>query len=971
VQFVATALLGMTTAAWDDGDKGRLNMSSEYRGMRWFKCDLHVHTPEDGRNWKDSTCRLPNPRKEEDLQEKARLFLDRCHQSELDCIGVVDHNFSAERDSRKWFLTHLIEQNGTAAQDAGREPLVIFPGFELDIRYHLICLFDPVDSGRKLEFMNEILTGMELPPDERLVNGTSRQPMHHDQCWSLREVLDKVQKGYGGIAIAGHAFSNDGICKDSANIPDFVKNPDLYAVEVNAWPLSGKAHSILKDHNKEWKRSEPHQPPAAVMGSDGKSLQGEDSANTLGYRFTWIKMSSPGCEALRQAFLDPGSRICLNGEPPTDAHTHIRRLSLSGNRFLEDQEIHLSPHLNCLIGGRGSGKSMLFEGLRLGLRGDVDIMGTDHVANKQIERLRGLLKQNARIELEVHHAGLADLFVVDGSGQPAGIENRQVEDPPTVFRQLGALIFSQEEITQLAERHQVFLEFIDRLAGNQFEPNRQKAAELIEQLKGARQIEKRLQRQDEELTSLKQEVAELARQLEAKTQIQEELKRQRAAQEAGRYLDSVRAKADEVETRLRDLAEELEAEPPPLDSRRQNFPSEDFFIQVEGGLGQAYRELARKFCEATAAWRGAIDRALTQNSRWIEMQESLAATEAAFKAACEEKGLSPEDAERLKETEKQHRTRQAVLQAKQAERDSLEKQLPNKWVLIRDLAACWYEETEARGSLLDGILKSDTMPRTKSDKPILEVAVTFAGNRKAFLEAWGEMAPDRRSRAGKLWDRYDPVVEKDNIGDQLFDVFHRAVQDSGEETLGNPVQWLEAHWDKPDELPTLVREYRAEIEKVREEKPEEWFELSLMRLPDEADLKLLRRSGEPAGSFMKNELSLGQKNTAILSLLLSRGDGPVLIDQPEDQLDSEFLYHELVPMLRNAKSQRQLIIVTHNANIPVNADAELVYALDARDGHGVCRTQGGLDQTDVTRAVLDIMEGSEEAFRRRQEKYHF
>ncbi len=79
----------------------------------------------------------------------------------------------------------------------------------------------------------------------------------------------------------------------------------------------------------------------------------------------------------------------------------------------------------------------------------------------------------------------------------------------------------------------------------------------------------------------------------------------------------------------------------------------------------------------------------------------------------------------------------------------------------------------------------------------------------------------------------------------------------------------------------------------------------------------------------------------------------------------------LVPMVRKTKIHRQMIIVTHNANIPVNADAELVYALQAKGGRGVCRAQGGLDRPEITQAVLDIMEGSEEAFRRRKEKYHF
>jgi len=122
---------------------------------------------------------------------------------------------------------------------------------------------------------------------------------------------------------------------------------------------------------------------------------------------------------------------------------------------------------------------------------------------------------------------------------------------------------------------------------------------------------------------------------------------------------------------------------------------------------------------------------------------------------------------------------------------------------------------------------------------------------------------------------------------------------------------------------------------------------------------------------MKGDLSTGQKNTAILSLLLALGNGPVLIDQPEDELDSQFLFRELVPMFRKSKMRRQLIIVTHNANIPVNADAELVYALEARGGRGVCKAQGGLDMKEVTKEVLEIMEGSEEAFRRRKEKYHF
>jgi predicted ATPase len=108
-----------------------------------------------------------------------------------------------------------------------------------------------------------------------------------------------------------------------------------------------------------------------------------------------------------------------------------------------------------------------------------------------------------------------------------------------------------------------------------------------------------------------------------------------------------------------------------------------------------------------------------------------------------------------------------------------------------------------------------------------------------------------------------------------------------------------------------------------------------------------------------------------LNLILARGEGPIIIDQPEDELDSSFIYKTLVKALRATKNKRQLIVVTHNANLPVNADAEFIFALEAQAGRGRALAQGGLDRASVADAVLEIMEGSEQAFKRRSDKYHF
>lgn len=966
-----------------------MKTSPGFQGMRWFKCDLHVHTLEDGRHWGDPNLRLPSPRNEQDLQEKARVFLKKCHALGLECIAVVDHNFSTESEPRNWFLTHLIEQNKTVGESENRSPLIIFPGFELDIRYHVLCLFDPVKKGSILKQLSDTLTSMGLASDQRFVNGIPQQPKHHGQCLSLREVLDKVQNELGGIVIAAHAFSNDGICDDTANIWDFVENWDLYALEVNAWPPQEKAKAILDGFNPQWKRPKPHRQPAAICGSDGKSLEGASCGNNLGCRFSWIKMSTPSIESLRQAFLDQKSRICLESELPKAAHTHIQSIKINGTKFLQDQTVALSPHLNCLIGGRGSGKSMLFESMRLGLRGETafkDISEKEHVAARQVKRLRGTFQDNTKILLYVFHDDLEDFFVVDNSGKPARVENREVADAATIFRCFDALIFSQEEITQLADRQKSLLDFIDNLARDRIEGHRNRAREIIERLKISRQVDEKVKRLDGELTILKQEVAELGRQLAAKTTVQEELNKHRAAQEARLHLERLIAKAEKTQERLKAIAEELETEPPPLGSRVESFPDPGFFRQVEDKVSSAYLSLAQGLKAASETLVTSVAEATLKHTDWPRVQRSIEKAEKDFHSACKDKGLTVEEAEKLRETEYQHQVKKAAQQAKQAERDQGAEGRPDIKKLLEKLTQCWLAETQTRQEVLSEITGSGTMPRTESGDAIVKTSLIFSGDRVSFLKLWGELSPARNTKVGRLWDRYSRDGAEDNIGDKLFDAFlksherqenedqtdKKAHEDSKHEgKVGNPIQFLDINWDNDQFWPTIAREYRDDIARVRQEKRDKWFELMLTRIPDAADLTLLRGDGSKAGSFQQEDLSTGQKNTAILSLLLARGAGPVLIDQPEDELDSEFLFKELVPLFRTAKKRRQLVIVTHNANIPVNADAELVYALKAEGGRGVCLAQGGLDRPEVTRAVLDIMEGSEEAFRQRQEKYHF
>jgi hypothetical protein len=131
------------------------------------------------------------------------------------------------------------------------------------------------------------------------------------------------------------------------------------------------------------------------------------------------------------------------------------------------------------------------------------------------------------------------------------------------------------------------------------------------------------------------------------------------------------------------------------------------------------------------------------------------------------------------------------------------------------------------------------------------------------------------------------------------------------------------------------------------------------------------RDGKP--QYLTREfskLSLGQQQSILLSLLLSSdGNDPLIIDQPEDNLDGEFIYSSFVPVLRRAKERRQIVIVTHNANIAVLGDAEQIIVMKSQSDRGFITARGSIDDPTTRAAACGILEGAKEAFIRRARVY--
>jgi len=111
--------------------------------------------------------------------------------------------------------------------------------------------------------------------------------------------------------------------------------------------------------------------------------------------------------------------------------------------------------------------------------------------------------------------------------------------------------------------------------------------------------------------------------------------------------------------------------------------------------------------------------------------------------------------------------------------------------------------------------------------------------------------------------------------------------------------------------------------------------------------------------------SQGQRASALLAFLLSFGDGPLVLDQPEDDLDNKLISELVVAQIRANKMRRQLLIVTHNPNVVVNGDAELVTVMDYGSGQCYVRGYGALQEHDIQEQVCAVMEGGHESLARR------
>lgn len=937
---------------------------------RFFKCDLHMHTPEDCKRWETTEIRIRNPRDEADLQEKARVYLRRCHEAGLEVIGITDHNFSGLPEERHWFLTHLVQQNRTVAEGVGREPLVIFPGFELDIGFHLVALFE---AGTDLKAVDECVTRLGLAHGDRFSDGQPCPFRSGKHPVSLQHVLDVVQGQYGGVVIAAHAFSDDGIAeRDGRYAPDY-RNLSLLGVEIRGPEIApgSREQVVLNATAGVWKRDRP---PAVIMSSDCKKLRpGEpDDLNCVGCRFSWIKMSLPSIVSIKQAFLDQAffvrhgsledSRVRFGSQCPEEGYTYpkIVRFAVRGAAFLTDQDQDLSPNLNTLIGGRGTGKSTIIEYLRMVLGQARALSGTpleDHFRDLS----RSI--QGGEIRAEIERDGQAWVLESKGGAEPQVISGSAI---PDIQRFFPVRMLSQREVYLISERRDLRTRLIDDRITKELDTHRARSEELTRDIRALDQQLQSLPELKRREQVLRTEVLDYQTRLAQLKSVEEPLKTWRGLLAEQEFLSALRLDEQEIESAVRDLVEQLDLHYGVIGDELQKSPNAELMQRLALTAQDALAELKDGLNDSLNRFKGRFDVLDTCDDvqRW---KSSFADSQAEYQELRERLAGEGTDPNQYLEYEAALRDREQELTSVEGRQRGLQELRKQRTTRLSQLQEVWKAEAGLRRSEAAELGRS--IPAAENGMPFVKVIVDPFGDDEAFVERMETLIKDNRSISREDWGYFDGGEKSVLAGSFLAKVIEAT--EGGNSPVETFVSWVEElrRGVVPEGCPWSPTERRCQkmLSWVGER---EIAELQLWRVPDRLRIELYRLDGSLVGEIEEG-LSIGQRCTAVLALLLAQDTVPIIVDQPEDDLDNEFIYNELVPLLRSSKQHRQIIVATHNANIPVNGDAELIIALHTREGLGEVRAAGGLDQPRVCDAVESIMEGGRDAFRRRREKYWF
>ncbi|QUL99314.1 MAG: AAA family ATPase [Candidatus Fermentithermobacillus carboniphilus] len=917
------------------GSNGYPWWTGNYQGSRWVRVDFHLHTP--GVN----SFRCPNgldPRNEAHKSQIVRDYVRQLHDQGIKLAAITDYNGIR----KSWFMP--------IRDEAAKLGIVVLPGTELDFGpgsagkrgLHVLAIFDAKTDP---DAINRVINSVDRNVADPLFgdDGSHREIEPAD---GVEKAIKEIRRQLSPIIILPHPNDDKGLFKSYSlqGQAKFICDIEPHAIECfedtdRQRLLSTGA--ISKDVLNR---------VASVDFSDPKSIGdiGTKFRQSGCLRTTYLKISTlEDIRAVALAMADSQVMVRV-GTAPQLLYTRLLAVEVEGSGFLGGMRVVWSPELNTIIGGRGAGKSALLETIRYAL--DIKpFVETEYRASL----VKHSLESGGKVSvwLERHVGGsVYRIYRVDRVyGQKPRVyeisadyrSETQVDLAPgdILGYDVWPLFFGQREIYSIAVDPVKRVNLIDDVIGST-----------------AREKQIEIRKREEELRKNGAEIARLRRILEQKEDKQKELDGIRHEIQlyqreglADKLRDMTLLSKDEEILRLivsragtigniLDSAE-TEIEESSRDIARLSLQAQSSnrgIVQSASRLVDSLvSELKAMFSEAKSKLATTQSRLAELEKAWKDARMPIDETIRKVKQSLGHDTLDPDRLDRL--------TREEAKVS--AELDVLAK-------AERELAEAVRRRKEMLEELRDARYNIFSLRRKQADllterlRPQVKVSVKYKGNAEEYTKRLAGLFSGSRVDKASLEKLYSAKDMSPADGQHVAEAVRKGPEELARQFDLSPtrsqqiVNWLMQDESRLHELEMLF--------------PDDEIKISMMI--DGAEIPV-------------EKLSDGQRATAILLILLQQEDRPLVIDQPEDDLDNRFIYEGVVKILREQKGKRQIIAATHNPNIPVLGDAELIVALTARDGRSNISDIGSIDRRSVREAVKQIMEGGEDAFRLRARKY--
>ena len=937
-----------------------------YVGTRWHKCDLHLHTPAS-KCFRDRDTVTP--------EQWVQAALDK----NLSCVAVTDHN------TGEWIDRIKEAAEGTA--------LTVFPGVEItcsNAKVHLLILFDTDKTTEDItDFL--LLCGIERN-DFGKQNAHSPKPI---------DIVTAIAHERNAIVIPAHIDEFNGISQ-VANGPrnKFLERKDIKSVQVvhehftladceynkkskEDWQVelneyygkserdvqNGRGFGLdrIRDCRQTVKKSiiegkaimtfsdNPHQP-----GDPQHGLWG------IGRRYTWIKMDDcVSLDCLNQALLVPELRIKNDFEvkeldqPYYCPNLWIERITFAHTMITNHDEVvsvDFSPQMTNIVGGRGSGKSTVLSFLRGMFPKYCEALEDVPSIKREFDDFfkipsgnssKGVLGPATEVCLYLRRGNTS--FKVEYKKAEGGnskvyryaTENEEwVEETDEGFIDLLDLeIYSQKQVYEIANRPNALRNKIDRDIPEVADIKHTLSelhASFLTQCAAIRNLEIRIG----EKVRLQTEINDLERRLatndveELRGLLQQRQQFSEQQAEFDRFEKALKNQADEIDTTLQmfDFPDEIPSVAKSYSTyegvKSATETLHNDFVKIKEDLAR----LHERYMKIMDDYKSAV-----KKSRWEEDNRSAEENYIVKEEELRSQGIAgitsatdiDDDLHTIQE-KKRH-----LLEIVELEKE-LEKAREDKDHLRDE----WFEKrgklTRVRYKFLEGLLGGGVKAKVNSCGDIKSWESGF----RSIINAHGSHNDDI-SALKQRWSRGRNPKDNNESYLVIFRTLHQG------ERL-------------PDFTGHLTK-------KMRGLSPEQMDRLELLLPEDQIEMQYKANEKSPFRPIAT--ASPGQKTAAILTFLLLHGEKPLIIDQPEDDLDTSLIHSLVVKQLRAGKDNRQVIIVTHNPNIPVNGDSEQIIVMDADSEFVTTKHRGSIDNKKIRELICEVMEGGVEAFNLRSQRY--